>query len=126
MARDGALRQGPLPPPSPRLRRLPRLSRGRRRPAPCLALVLPVTSSVGLKAGILGSASTTGAGAAAFVGASTAASLTGSLSAKLAAGALLVGGGATGGAAIVERADPAPRPAPVAVRAAAQSPVASP
>jgi len=111
-ARGGALRRGPL-------RRHLRVCAGCRAyrvavadQRRALALVLPVTPSLGLKAGILGAASTTGAGAAAVGGASTAASLTGSLSAKLAAGALLVGGGATGGAAIVERADPAPRPAP--------------
>ena len=41
------------------------------------------------------------------------------------AGALLVGGGATGGAAIVNRADPAPRPARVAAKASPPLPAAA-
>ena len=127
-ARGGALRRGPL-------------RRHLRSCAPCrayrfavadqrhaLALALPVTPSIGLKAAVLGSASAAGgAGAAAVGGASTAASVTGGFTAKVVAGALLVGGGATGGAVIVDRADPAPRPAPGTVKkaATAQPPAAA-
>ena len=121
-ASGGVLRRGPL-------------RRHLRICAPCsayrdavaeqrgaLALVLPVTPSLGLKAGILGAASATGgAGAAAIGGASTVASLGGGLAAKLAAGALLVGGTA-GGLAAVDRPSPAPPPP----RAAAEAPASAP
>ena len=110
-ARGGALRRGPL-------------RRHLRICAPCrayreavaeqrsaLALALPATPSLGLKAGILGAASATGgAGAAAVGGVGAAASLGGGLAAKLAAGALLVGGTTAGGLAAVDRSSPrAPR-----------------
>jgi RNA polymerase sigma factor (sigma-70 family) len=139
-ARGGALRRGPL-------RRHLRLC------APCrayreavaeqrsaLALVLPATPSLGLKAGILGAASATGgAGAAAVGGVGAAASLGGGLAAKLAAAALLVGGTTAGGLAAVDRSSPPPPPpraaaeapmrapawAPTAPRAAVTSPVAA-
>ena len=78
-----------------------------------LALALPVTPSLGLKAAVLGSASAAGgAGAAAVGGASTAASLAGGFAAKVVAGALLVGGGAGGGAAIVHRRGSGPSAGP--------------
>ena len=124
-AQGGALRRGPL---RRHLRgcepcRAYRIAVADQRRA--LALALPVTPSLGLKAAVLGSASAAGgAGAAAVGGASTVASLSGGFSAKVVAGAILIGGGAGGGAAIVHRADPAPRPAPVTVKeaAAAQPP----
>jgi len=127
-ARGGALRRGPL-------RRHLRLC------APCrayrdavaeqrraLALVLPVTPTLGLKAGILGAASATGgAGVAAVGGVGAAASLGGGLAAKLAAGALLVGGTTAGGLAAVDAPKPAPQRAPAAaVAPAPRAPIPPP
>ncbi len=106
-ARAGVLRRGPL-------------RRHLRMCEPCrayrdavaeqrhtLALVLPAVPSAGLKAGILGAASTAGAGGAAAGGAS----LGGGLAAKVVASALVVGAAGGGGAALVETPDPAPRKA---------------
>ena len=117
-ARGGALRRGPL-------RRHLRQCDGCRayraavtEQRRALALVLPVTPSLGLKAGILGAASATG-GAAAMGGA---ASLGGGLAAKVVAGAIVVGGTTAGGIAVVDH----PRPAPVRAPAAAHAPAAAP
>jgi RNA polymerase sigma factor (sigma-70 family) len=126
-ARGGALRRGPL-------------RRHLRTCAPCrayraavaeqrsaLALALPATPSLGLKAGILGAASATGgAGAAAAGGVSTAASLGGGFAAKLAAAALLVGGTTAGGLAAVDRPSPAPPPPRAAAKAPARPPASAP
>ena len=112
-ARAGVLRRGPL-------------RRHLRMCEPCrayrdavaeqrhtLALVLPAVPSAGLKAGILGAASTAGAGGAAAGGAS----MGGGLAAKVVASALVVGAAGGGGAALVETPDPAPRKAVVEVGA---------
>ena len=126
-ARGGVLRRGPL-------------RRHLRSCAPCrayreavaeqrsaLALALPATPSLGLKAGILGAASATGgAGAAAVGGVGTAASLGGGLAAKLAAAALLVGGTSAGGLAAVDRSSPAPPPPRAAAEAPAGPPATAP
>ncbi len=117
-ARGGALRRGPL---RRHLRvcagcRTYREAVGQQRRA--LALALPVTPSLGLKAGILGASASGGAGAAAVGGASGAASLGGSLAAKLVAGAIVVGGGTAGGVAAVDHSGPAPARAPAAAHAA--------
>jgi RNA polymerase sigma factor (sigma-70 family) len=110
-AQGGALRRGPL---RRHLRgcepcRAYRTAVGDQRRA--LALALPVTPSLGLKAAVLGSASAAGGAAAGT------AALTSGFAAKVVAGALLLGGGAGGGVAIVDRADPDPRPAPAAANA---------
>ncbi|MEO8690441.1 MAG: RNA polymerase sigma factor [Solirubrobacteraceae bacterium] len=112
-ARGGALRRGPL-------RRHLRLCAGCRayrnavgEQRRALALSLPATPSLGLKAGILGAASATGGGAAAAGGA---ASMGGGLAAKVVTGAILVGSTTAGGIAVVEHPGPAP------VRAAAVAP----
>ncbi len=117
-ARGGALRRGPL-------RRHLRLCDSCRayrdavaEQRRALALVLPVTPSLGLKAGILGTASA-GGGAAAMGGA---ASVGGGLAAKVVAGAIVVGGTTAGGIAVVDD----PRPAPVRAPAAANAPAAAP
>ena len=119
-ARGGALRRGPL-------RRHLRLCDGCRayrdavaEQRRALALVLPVTPSLGLKAGILGAASASRRGGAAAVGG--AASLGGGLAAKVVAGAIVVGGTTAGGIAVVDH----PRPAPVRAPAAAHAPAAAP
>jgi RNA polymerase sigma factor (sigma-70 family) len=142
-ARGGALRRGPL-------RRHLRLCDGCRAyrvavedQRRALALVLPVTPSLGLKAGILGAASATGgtgaaaggaaaggaaAGSAAVggAGAGTAAlggaTVGGGLAAKLVATAIVAGGTAAGGIAVVDHSDPAPVRAPVATRAPTATP----
>ena len=119
-ARGGALRRGPL---RRHLRvcegcRAYREAVGEQRRA--LALALPVTPSLGLKAGILGAASATGGAGAAAVGG--AASLGGGLAAKVVAGAIVVGGTTAGGIAVVEH----PRPAPIRAPAAAHAPAAAP
>jgi RNA polymerase sigma factor (sigma-70 family) len=144
-ARGGALRRGPL-------RRHLRLCDGCRAyrvavedQRRALALVLPVTPSLGLKAGILGAASATGgAGAAAGgaaaggaaaggaaaggAGAGTAglggATVGGGLAAKLVATAIVAGGTAAGGVAVVDHSGPDPLRAPVATRAPAATPTA--
>ncbi len=130
-ARGGALRRGPL-------RRHLRQCDGCRayreavsEQRRALALVLPVTPSLGLKAGILGAASATG-GAAAVGGAASvgggaaavggAASVGSGLAAKVVAGAIVVGGTTAGGIAVVDH----PRPAPVRAPAAAHAPAAAP
>jgi hypothetical protein len=118
-ARGGALRRGPL-------RRHLRLCAGcqayreavgeQRR---ALALVLPVTPGLGLKASVLGAASAGGGAGAAAVGG--VASLGGGLAAKVVAGAIVVGGTTAGGIAVVD----APRPAPERAPAAAHAPAAA-
>jgi RNA polymerase sigma factor (sigma-70 family) len=120
-ARGGVLRRGPL-------RRHLRLCAGCRayreavgEQRRALALALPVTPSLGLKAGILGAASATGGAGAAAGGA---ASLGGGLAAKLLAGAIIVGGTAAGGLA-VDHVDP-PRAAPARAPAVAQGPAGVP
>jgi RNA polymerase sigma factor (sigma-70 family) len=119
-ARGGALRRGPL-------RRHLRLcvgcqayrtAVGEQRRA--LALVLPVTPSLGLKASVLGAASAGGGAGAAAVGG--VASLGGGLAAKVVAGAIVVGGTTAGGIAVV---DP-PRPTPARAPAPANAPTAAP
>jgi RNA polymerase sigma factor (sigma-70 family) len=121
-ARGGALRRGPL-------RRHLRVCAGcsayrdavseQRR---ALALALPVTPSLGLKAGILGGASATGgAGAAAMGGA---ASLGGGLAAKVVAGAIVVGATTAGGIAVVDHPRASPVRAPAAAHALAAAPKA--
>jgi hypothetical protein len=122
-ARGGALRRGPL-------RRHLRLCAGCRayRAAVgdqrrALALALPVTPSLGLKAGILGTASATGGAGAAAVGG--AASMGGGLAAKLVAGAIVVGGTTAGGIAVVDHPRPSPVRAPAAAHAAPAAPTKS-
>jgi RNA polymerase sigma factor (sigma-70 family) len=120
-ASGGELRRGPL-------RRHLRLCDGCRayrdavaHQRRALALALPVTPSLGLKAGVLGAASATGGAGAAAVG-GTAAVSGGGLAAKLAAGAIIVGGTTAGGIAVVDH----PRPSPVRAPAAAHAPAAAP
>jgi RNA polymerase sigma factor (sigma-70 family) len=123
-ARGGALRRGPL---RRHLRQCPSCSAYRDAVAEqrrTLALVLPVIPSAGLKAGILGAASTAGGAAAggAVVGG---ASLGGGLAAKVVASALLLGAAGGGGAAIVDSPDRAPRKAVVEPAPAAAAPVST-
>lgn len=116
-ARGGALRRGPL---RRHLRRCPPCRAYRDAIADqrrVLALALPVVPSAGLKAGVLGAASTAAAGGAAAGGAS----LGGGLAAKVVASALVVGTATGGGVAVVELSEPAPRKAAVE-----KAPVAAP
>jgi RNA polymerase sigma factor (sigma-70 family) len=125
-ARAGVLRRGPL---RRHLRQCPSCSAYRDAVAEqrrALALVLPVIPSAGLKAGILGAASTATAGGAAAGGAVVGgASLGGGLAAKVVASALVLGAAGGGGAAIVDSPDRSPRKAVVEPAPAAAAPVAT-
>jgi RNA polymerase sigma factor (sigma-70 family) len=104
-ARGGALRRAPL---RRHLRQCPPCRAYRDAVAEqrrALALALPVVPSAGLKAGVLGAASSASAGGAAVGGASVGAGL----AAKVVASALAVGAAAGGGVAIVDRSEPVPR-----------------
>jgi RNA polymerase sigma factor (sigma-70 family) len=114
-ARGGALRRGPL-------RRHLRLCDGCRayrvavdHQRRALALALPVTPSLGLKAGVLGAVSATGGAGGAAV--------SGGLAAKVVATAIIAGGTAAGGIAVVDHPG---RPAPMRAPAAAHTPATAP